>query len=62
MIASASKVVVLLHSGKVGIKSLMTVMSLDEIEVLITDEECPAELVQALRVRGIDVHIAHDLA
>jgi DeoR/GlpR family transcriptional regulator of sugar metabolism len=62
MIASASKVVVLLNSTKVGVKSLMTVMGLSEMEVLVTDEGCPAVLVDALVARGVDVHIAYDLS
>jgi DeoR/GlpR family transcriptional regulator of sugar metabolism len=58
MIASASQVILLMNSSKFGVKSLMTVMSLDEVGVLVTDEGCPPGMVGELRARGIDVQIA----
>ena len=58
MIASASKVIMLLNSSKFGVRSLMTVMNLDEIDVLITDEDSPTEMVEEITARGVDVRIA----
>jgi DeoR/GlpR family transcriptional regulator of sugar metabolism len=58
MIASASKVIMLLNSSKFGVRSLMTVMNLDEIDVLITDSDSPPEMVEEIRARGVDVRIA----
>lgn len=58
MIASASEVVLMLDSSKLGIKSLMTVLPIEQMTRLITDEEAPAEFVEQLRARGVDVTIA----
>jgi DeoR family transcriptional regulator of aga operon len=58
MISSAGQVIFLLHSAKFGLKSLMTVIGLDEIGVLITDRGCPPEMVARLRARGVDLRIA----
>jgi DeoR/GlpR family transcriptional regulator of sugar metabolism len=58
MIASASQVIVLLDSSKFGVKSLMTVLDLDEIDLLITDEATPPDMVEGLKARGVDVCVA----
>lgn len=58
MIESASQVIMIMDSSKFGIKSLMTVLTLDEIDMLITDQDAPPALVDAFRRHGIDVHIA----
>jgi DeoR/GlpR family transcriptional regulator of sugar metabolism len=58
MLASASEVVMLLDSSKFGVKSLMTVMDLDQINVLVTDEGCPEEMADGLRALGVDLRIA----
>jgi DeoR/GlpR family transcriptional regulator of sugar metabolism len=57
MIAAAEEVVLLIDSSKFGVKSLMTVMGIDEVKTLITDDKAPSDMVHTLRERGIDVHI-----
>jgi DeoR/GlpR family transcriptional regulator of sugar metabolism len=57
MVASASKVFVLLDSSKFGVKSLMTVALLDEVSLLITDDRAPGETLQALGAQGVNVHV-----
>lgn len=61
MIASASQVFMLLDGSKFGVKSLTTVLPLEEVGVLVTDESAPPEMVQALKQRGVDVRLAPSL-
>ncbi|MBN1148201.1 MAG: DeoR/GlpR transcriptional regulator [Anaerolineales bacterium] len=56
--ASAEEIVVLLDSSKLGVRSLIQVMRLEEVNILVTDYQADPELVEALRQRGIDVRIA----
>ncbi|MDQ4077995.1 MAG: DeoR/GlpR family DNA-binding transcription regulator [Chloroflexota bacterium] len=58
MVASASKVFMLMDSSKFGVKSLMTVLPLEKVSLLITDEGSPNEIIRGLETRGIDVWIA----
>ncbi len=58
MIASASQVFILLDSSKFGLKSLMTVLPLEEIGVLVTDEGVPPDMKQSLTTLGVEVRIA----
>lgn len=61
MIASASQMFLLLDSSKFGLKSLMTVLPLGEIEELITDEGAPDEMVETLVKLGVAVRIVPPL-
>ena len=58
IISAADQVIVLLDSTKIGVRSLTTVMSLIEADVLITDADAPADALERLQQLGIDVHIA----
>jgi len=55
---SADRVILLLDSSKFGRNSLASILPLESIDVLITDQEAPQEMVDQLRNIGIDVHIA----
>ena len=61
MFSSASEVVMLLDSSKFGVKSLMTVLDLEQIDILVTDENCPEEMAEGLRERDVDLRIAPTL-
>jgi len=61
MIHSASEVIMLLDSSKFGVKSLMNVLQFEEISLFITDNDAPAELIEALQQRGVKVQIAPQL-
>ncbi|HEX8684784.1 MAG TPA: DeoR/GlpR family DNA-binding transcription regulator [Ardenticatenaceae bacterium] len=61
MLSSASEVVMLLDSSKFGVKSLMTVLDLNQIDILVTDENCPEEMSAGLKERGVDLRIAPNL-
>lgn len=58
MKASTERVIMLLDSSKFGVRSLVQVMSLDEVDLLVTDPGAPEEIVTDLRLAGIDVRQA----
>lgn len=62
MIASATQTFLLLDSSKFGVKSLMTVLTLEELGVLITDEGAPEEMVRALGERGVPLQLVPRLS
>jgi len=51
----AEQVVVVTDSSKIGADQLQAILSFDDIDVFITDASAPAEFVQLLRERGIEV-------
>lgn len=57
MRASAARTIILLDSTKFGKKSLLTVFTPSEVDVLITDRRAPAFLLEELRRQGVDVHV-----
>lgn len=57
MIAAAGKVIMVMDSSKFGVKSLLTVVSVEEIDILVTDEGISEELREGLAKRGVDVRV-----
>jgi DeoR/GlpR family transcriptional regulator of sugar metabolism len=57
---SSDTVILLLDSSKFGKNSLASILPLESIDILVTDPEAPAEMIEQLRDIGIDVHIAQD--
>ncbi len=57
MMRSAAQIIVLLDSSKFGVISLTTVVRVEEIDVLVTDDAAPVSIVAALRERGVDVRV-----
>jgi DeoR/GlpR family transcriptional regulator of sugar metabolism len=57
---NAEKVIMLLDSSKFGVRSLVTVMALEEVDMIVTDAGAPVELVADLREMGIDIRVAPD--
>ena len=58
MLAAATNVVLVMDSSKFGLKSLLTVMDVEEIDILVTDDGISDELRGALTACGVDVCIA----
>lgn len=58
MIAAAGTVIVAMDSSKFGMKSLLTVLNVDEIDILVTDEGITEPFMRALQDRGVDVRVA----
>jgi DeoR/GlpR family transcriptional regulator of sugar metabolism len=55
---NSEKLIVMIDSNKIDHRSLVPVMTLDEVDAIITDSGAPAEIVSHLRQEGIEVHIA----
>ena len=55
MAKSAGKVVVLMDSTKFGVRSLMSVLSIKDIDVVVTDDNVPEEIVKEMRDAGVSV-------
>jgi DeoR/GlpR family transcriptional regulator of sugar metabolism len=58
MMAAAERVVFLMDSSKLGVRSLSPVAAPERIGTLITDARAPGEMLDALRARGVQVHVA----
>ncbi len=57
-IANAGRVIVLADYTKFGIKAMCKVCTLDKIDVLITDEKAPKDIIRKIEKMGIKVIIA----
>jgi DeoR/GlpR family transcriptional regulator of sugar metabolism len=57
MIASTDQVIMLLDSHKFGVKSLVTVLTPDKVDILVTDAAAPEAPLQELRDAGVDVRM-----
>jgi DeoR/GlpR family transcriptional regulator of sugar metabolism len=58
MAQSASEVILVADSSKIGQTGLTTIVPIEDIDKLITDEGAPDDFVEALRGQGIDVILA----
>lgn len=58
MIEAASKVIFCLDHTKFGRRSMSHLCAVEQIDTLITNEGAPADLVDALRRRGVEVLLA----
>lgn len=56
MAENAQQVVLLLDSSKLGVRSLLSVLALDRIDHLITDEGADPALLEQIQARGPQVH------
>lgn len=55
LVQSASKVVVVADSSKIGVIGLVTIMPLTRINALITDDKAPPDFIARLRDEGVEV-------
>jgi len=62
MIRAAGKVIFCLDHTKFGRRSVAQLCDLSSIDVIVTDSAAPAELVKALRAKGVEVVVAPKLA
>jgi DeoR/GlpR family transcriptional regulator of sugar metabolism len=58
MIEAARKVIFCIDSSKFGRQSISRLCELDVIDTIVADQAAPADMVKALRKRGVDVVIA----
>lgn len=57
MAASADRIVALLDSSKFGVVSFTTVAPPDGVDILVTNADAPADMLDGLRNRGVDVRV-----
>ena len=53
----ADKVIAMVESDKVGIYGGMSLFELDELDMLITGKDAPADMIDLLRSKNVDVHL-----
>jgi DeoR/GlpR family transcriptional regulator of sugar metabolism len=58
MYQSAEQIIMLVDSSKFGVRALVQVMALDEVDILVTDSAAPKDTLEALNRRGIQIHVA----
>lgn len=54
----ADRVVVVADSSKIGVPKLQSILPFEEVDYLVTDAGAPAEAVQVLRDKGVNVILA----
>jgi DeoR family transcriptional regulator of aga operon len=57
MIRISQQVVVVADSSKLIRRNVSLIAKIEQIHVLITDDAAPAEAVEALRQRGVEVRL-----
>ncbi len=57
MAESAARVVLLMDSTKFGVRSLAKIFDIRDFDVLITDADAPAGMLEAIRTLEVDVHL-----
>jgi DeoR/GlpR family transcriptional regulator of sugar metabolism len=57
MASSAATLIVVADSSKIGLTGFTTVMPMRDVDILITDQDAPAEFVAHARAMGVEVHL-----
>ena len=60
LIENSKQTIVLADSSKFGVKAMTNVCSLNDIDIIVTDNKAPAEIITALEKAGVKVIIAGD--
>ena len=55
---NAEKVIVVADSSKIGVRALCNVCEISAIDVLITDEKAPKEILKKIEAKGVKVIVA----
>ena len=58
LIQNARQSIVLADSGKLGIRAVVKVCDLEQIDIVITDDKAPKQIVKALEQAGVRVIVA----
>ncbi len=58
VIRNAEKVIVLADYAKFGVRAMCRVCSLDKIDILITDEKAPKDMLKKIEKKGVKVVVA----
>lgn len=54
---SAEQIIMLVDSSKFGVRALVQVLRLDEVNILVTDSGAPMAMLDELSRKGIEVHV-----
>ncbi len=57
---NAEKVIVMVDSSKIGLRSLVQVLSIEDVDTIVTDAGASREIISVLQERGIDIRIVPD--
>ncbi|MFL7869561.1 MAG: DeoR/GlpR family DNA-binding transcription regulator [Anaerolineales bacterium] len=55
---SAERTILLMDSSKFGKSSLASIVRLESIDILVTDEGAPQEMLEQFRELGMEIHVA----
>ncbi len=57
MAKACSKVVIVIESSKFGVRSALKTFDIEDVDVVVTDNGAPHDVVDELRSRGVEVHV-----
>ena len=57
---NAEKIIVMIDSNKIGVRSLVQVLAVEDVDTIVTDAGASPEIISILKDRGIDIRIATD--
>ena len=55
---NAGQTIMMVDSSKLGVRSLVQVMRIKDVDIIVTDQGAPHEIVEGLISKGVDVRIA----
>ncbi len=58
MISCAKEKILLIDSSKFGVSSLKPAIPIEDIDIIVTDKNAPRDILDSLKSRNIEVHIA----
>jgi DeoR/GlpR family transcriptional regulator of sugar metabolism len=57
---NAEKVIVMVDSSKIGVRSLVQVLAIGDVDTIVTDAGAPPEIISVLQEKGVDIRIVPD--
>jgi DeoR/GlpR family transcriptional regulator of sugar metabolism len=57
---NSEKVIVMVDSSKIGVRSLIQVLSIEDVDMIVTDSGVKPEIISILQNKGVDIRIAPD--
>ena len=55
---NSEKVIVMIDSSKIGVRSLIQVLPIEDIDTIVTDSGAAPEIISKLQSKGLDIRIA----
>ena len=57
---NAEKVIVMVDSSKIGVRSLLQVLSIEDVDTIVTDSGVSPEIISILQNKGLDLRMVTD--